>query len=440
MDNHFGNKANYLHSLKRSGFNIPRFISVNKNEIFTVVLKRIEKELNPNSFFAVRSSSGLEDGVKKSYAGHFRTELGIMYDQLEQAWIKVKDALPKDDQSGIIIQEFIPGDYSGVIFIDLELKKASINALDGICKSVVEGWDCEQYNFSDWKLENKYVKNSYDCLSFVNNEIIKKRVKSRFRKEYLKRVIDESIKIARHFKAPQDIEWTFQDNKLFILQSRPISRSIWSHSKDNMLFDSANIGESYSGIVLPLTSSFAKKLYKDVYINSLLKSGVEERKIIINSKIFDELIDSVYGRMYYRMDNWYRMMAMIPGFDRNNKNLKNMLSLNFDEKLDISDYKPSIFLKLTYYPRILFKFIFFDKIMKRFHKEVESTLVEAANWNYKELSIANAQYYINFLLNGVIKKWYLTIENDTMMMTLYGKLSKGINLSFVPTINILFLF
>ena len=94
-----------------------------------------------------------------------------------------------------------------------------------------------------------------------------------------------------------------------------------------MLFDSANIGESYSGIVLPLTSSFAKKLYKDVYINSLLKSGVEEKKIIINSKIFDELIDSVYGRMYYRMDNWYRMMAMIPGFDRNNKNLKNMLSL-----------------------------------------------------------------------------------------------------------------
>ena len=112
-------------------------------------------------------------------------------------------------------------------------------------------------------------------MSFVNNEIIKK---NRLRKEYLKRVIDESIKIARHFKAPQDIEWTFQDNKLFILQSRPI-KSIWSHSKDNMLFDSANIGESYSGIVLPLTSSFAKKLYKDVYINSLLKSGVEEKKL-----------------------------------------------------------------------------------------------------------------------------------------------------------------
>ena len=178
MDNHFGNKANYLHSLKRSGFNIPRFISVNKNEIFTVVLKRIEKELNPNSFFAVRSSSGLEDGVKSLTPVTLEQELGVMYDHLEQAWIKVKDALPKDDQSGIIIQEFIPGDYSGVIFIDLELKKASINALDGICKSVVEGWDCEQYNFSDWKLENKYVKNSYDCLSFVNNEIIKKGLKA----------------------------------------------------------------------------------------------------------------------------------------------------------------------------------------------------------------------------------------------------------------------
>ena len=427
MGNHFGNKAIYLNSLNRSGFNIPAFISVNKNETFTVVLKRIKKELNLNAFFAVRSSSSLEDGFKKSYAGHFKTELGIKFDDLKEAWIKVKDALPMDDQSGIIIQEFIPGDYSGVIFIDLELKKASINALDGICKSVVEGWDCEQYYYSDWKLENKYVKNSYDCLAFVNNEIIKKTVNSSLRKEYLKKVVKESIKIAKHFKVPQDIEWTFKNNKLYILQSRPISRSIWTHSNNNMLFDSANIGESYSGIVLPITSSFAKKLYKDVYINSLLKSGVEEKKILTNSKIFDELIDTVYGRMYYRMDNWYRMMAMIPGFDRNNKNLKNMLSLNFDEKFDLSNYKPSFFLKLTYYPRILFKFIFFDKIMKRFHKEVESTIVEAANWNYKELSIKKAQYYINFLLNGIIKKWYLTIENDTMMMTLYGKLSKGIN-------------
>ena len=54
-----------------------------------------------------------------------------MYDQLEEAWIKVKDALPKDDQSGIIIQEFIPGDYSGVIFIDLELKKLALMLLMG---------------------------------------------------------------------------------------------------------------------------------------------------------------------------------------------------------------------------------------------------------------------------------------------------------------------
>ena len=30
-------------------------------------------------------------------------------------------------------------------------------------------------------------------------------------------------------------------------------------------------------------------------------------------------------------------------------------------------------------------------------------------------------------MNGVAQKWYLTIENDTVMMTLYGKLTKSIN-------------
>ena len=45
----------------------------------------------------------------------------------------------------------------------------------------------------------------------------------------------------------------------------------------------------------------------------------------------------VYGRLYYRMDNWYRMMAMLPGYERNKKNLEHMLSLNLREQVNVTD-------------------------------------------------------------------------------------------------------
>ena len=47
-----------------------------------------------------------------------------------------------------------------------------------------------------------------------------------------------------------------------------------------MLFDSANIGESYSGIVSPLTSSFAKSIYKFVYTDLLVHSGVSIKRLM----------------------------------------------------------------------------------------------------------------------------------------------------------------
>ena len=181
------------------------------------------------------------------------------------------------------------------------------------------------------------------------------------KEEVLKGVIEVSKKTADHFGTPQDIEWTYHEGKIFILQSRPISRSIWGRDEKNMLFDSANIGESYCGIVSPLTSSFAKSVYKIIYIDLLAHSGVPKKKINQNADIFDSLVDNVYGRLYYRMDNWYRMMAMLPGYERNSRNLRNMLSLNFEETQQLEKFKPTFFLNLTYIPRVIFKFLLFDK-------------------------------------------------------------------------------
>ena len=77
-------------------------------------------------------------------------------------------------------------------------------------------------------------------------------------------------------------------------------------------FDSANIAESYSGIVLPLTRSFASRIYSRVYKDLLVGSGIAREKIDKYSEIFDNMLGFFYGRMYYNMNNWYTMMAFLP--------------------------------------------------------------------------------------------------------------------------------
>ena len=71
----------------------------------------------------------------------------------------------------------------------------------------------------------------------------------------------------RHFGRPQDIEWAIADGSLYLLQSRPIT--VLSDSRRPgrrpRLWDNSNIAESYSGVTTPLTFSFARRVYEEVY-------------------------------------------------------------------------------------------------------------------------------------------------------------------------------
>ena len=164
MHKAIGNKAVVLKRLKSAGFNVPLFFSINQNTSFDEVCDKVKAIFEPDTLLAIRSSSELEDGNKKSYAGAFHTEIAIRVDELEEGLTNVKNALPSGGENGIIIQEFISGEYSGVVFVDPDLGRISVNALPGLCKAVVEGWDCEHYDFRDGSLINKRIKNTYNCL------------------------------------------------------------------------------------------------------------------------------------------------------------------------------------------------------------------------------------------------------------------------------------
>ena len=79
----------------------------------------------------------------------------------------------------------------------------------------------------------------------------------------------------RHFGRPQDIEWAIAD-RLLLLQSRPITsmRAMPDPDASLTIWDNSNIVESYSGVTTPLTFSFAREIYENVYRQFCRMMGV----------------------------------------------------------------------------------------------------------------------------------------------------------------------
>jgi phosphohistidine swiveling domain-containing protein len=132
----------------------------------------------------------------------------------------------------------------------------------------------------------------------------------------------------RSLHRPQDIEWALADGRLFLLQSRPITTLPRCPERGTRrLWDNSNIGESYSGVTTPLTFSFARRAYEEVYRAFCRLMGVAGDTIEANTGTFRCMLGLIQGRMYYNLTSWYRVLSLLPGFAVNRRFMEQMMGL-----------------------------------------------------------------------------------------------------------------
>jgi pyruvate,water dikinase len=135
--------------------------------------------------------------------------------------------------------------------------------------------------------------------------------------------------VERIFGRPQDIEWAMEDGQLYLLQARPITTLAPLIDPDGVynLWDNSNIVESYGGVTTPLTYSFARRAYEMVYQEFCRIMGVPVVTIAANQPVFGCMIGLIRGRIYYNLLNWYRVLALLPGFKANRPFMEQMMGV-----------------------------------------------------------------------------------------------------------------
>lgn len=417
-----------------------------------------------NRLVAVRSSGAQEDGVEHSFAGQYESYLSVTRESLPARIADVwrsgfserilayrgennLEGLPQ--APAVLVQEMVDSEVSGVAFsadpVTGRRSVAVVSALSGLGTALVGGdADADTYrvHFDGTILGRDIVSKSLAHRpspdspgGFRAYEIAEPAASEPALTDgQAARVAEVARRAEQHFGRPQDIEWAMRDGEIFLLQSRPITSLGATPDPDGVLniWDNSNIVESYSGITTPLTFSFALHAYEGVYREFSRLMGVSPTKIAANGLAFSRMLGLVRGRVYYNLLNWYRGIALLPGYTLNRDFMEQMMGVR--EKLpdDISAAagdasRSQRLLDALRAGRTLAGLVAsharLPRTIARFHHRLDSALAPPdPPLSARRLDQLVAEY--RMLESRLLTRWDAPLVNDLLAMVFFGALGR----------------
>jgi phosphohistidine swiveling domain-containing protein len=335
-----GDKAAKLSQLKRAGFNVPAgFILPSKEEgrrkkeevrwkeegrgekeegrrneenadrllISNSVIQNLKSQIQNRMI--VRSSAAGEDGDTSSAAGQYQT-IGPVFTEAElldainrcrqSYWTSEAVAYRRqrqlpDTQMAVLIQPYIDSKIAGVMFSRNPLDGGSqiiIEALPGGAESVVGG----QVTPLHWEID-------FSTPETLEKNIREIEISSIIDKGIIAELVQQAQAIEAFFHGiPQDIEWSWDGGKVWILQSRPITnlQPFWTRTI---------AAEVIPGAIRPLTWSINRPLTCGVW-GEIFQVVLGDRASHLN---FNETATLLGSHAYFNatlLGEIFRMMGL----------------------------------------------------------------------------------------------------------------------------------
>ena len=213
--------------------------------------KKLIKDYN-GKLVAVRSSATAEDLPNASFAGQQETFLNVEGEEnlllkLKEAWASLFDARAifyrKENNFdhfkvgiAIPVQKMIESETSGIMFtldpVTNDRSKIVIEAIFGLGELIVQGAVTpDHYEVAKETMVIINKKISLQTTKLIKEGSLNKEVKVELEKGKLQKIKDEEIielaklgkRLEDHYKFPQDSEWAIEKERVFLVQTRPVT-------------------------------------------------------------------------------------------------------------------------------------------------------------------------------------------------------------------------
>lgn len=205
-----------------------------------------------DALVAVRSSATAEDLPTASFAGQQETYLNVKGEanlllKIKQAWASLfeeRAIFYRNEQKfnhfkigiAIPVQKMVQSEKSGVMFtidpMTNDKTKITIEAIYGLGEYIVQGKvtpDHYEVEKKSMKVLHKQIadqKIQYEKSGTKNKEVSVKsslRTKQKITENQILELALLGKRLEEHYYFPQDIEWAIEKNKVYIVQTRPIT-------------------------------------------------------------------------------------------------------------------------------------------------------------------------------------------------------------------------
>ena len=217
---------------------------------------------------AVRSSATAEDLPDASFAGQQETYLNItgyenVVKNVQKCWASLFEARAIFYRStngydhlkvgiAVPVQLMVQSDVSGIMFTVNPLTnnrdEVSIEAAYGLGQPVVSGEVTPDQFIIDKKtvkIKSKHLSKQTWQLTLHGKTPISKafQEKQKMSDAFVRKLSKIGINIEEHYGRPQDIEWGMENNKLYIVQSRPVTTLNKEEKGEVRQIDPAKVGK-----------------------------------------------------------------------------------------------------------------------------------------------------------------------------------------------------
>ena len=438
--NKVGNKAKFLSLMKKEGFNVPDGFVLDSdtyseeiknnnlnNEIDKYLAKLNEENITETSkkiislfdkfqfsnesknkiselsdikkLYAIRSSGTKEDLESYSFAGQYQTFLNVKKEDVLNRIIDcyksmfskvilsycVNNNISTDSlKMSVIVQEMVQSEYSGICFtvdpISGNDRTMLIEVGEGLGENIVSGQNKPEQYYYNWYDNSPYIPESNHFLN----------------KNLLKTIASEFSKIMLYFGYPCDIEFSIVKNKLYILQSRKITKIDYQGYKD--IWTTADFKDG--GVSATICTPYMWSLYEYIWEYTLRKF-ILDSKILKKKDLDKKLGDMFYARCYWNLSVVKKAMSQVVGYKEREFDSEYGIKMNYDGDGEITK------LTLKSINNIIRMAIAQKKIVNTRNKNAEKYKADLLEkyYNYKEI-------YDNKKIDDIKSIWYQLTHDD----------------------------
>jgi len=214
------------------------------------VLKNYQSKGNPT--VAVRSSATAEDLPGLSFAGQYSSYLNVSGEEelikaIKACWASLwneravayrkKQGIGIEGLShGVVVQKLIKGEKAGILFtanpVNGRRDQILLNASWGLGEAIVGG----EVNPDAWVLDKESGKVIEEQIAVkkvmtiredqgISNQSVpeEKQEQPSLINDEIQVLRNLAEKVEKHYGTPQDLEWSMEDGKIYLVQTRPIT-------------------------------------------------------------------------------------------------------------------------------------------------------------------------------------------------------------------------